>query len=156
MQQKWPCKPRNRNRKWLVIPKAVHIGILYKTYNPQTNLHHKVTCPTYSQIYSNHQIQAKEPRSFPACGRPRVGVGGLCTFNSCQYQVEPYCQAIQPLLETSKATIDQTHTLSYVPPSVRLGAWHAHCTWNMDFKNTQLETARSHHSKKKNKKQNIT
>lgn len=27
-------------------------------------------------------IQARELRSLAACGRPLVGVGGLCTFNS--------------------------------------------------------------------------
>ena len=37
-------------------------------------------CTRNPQQY--HYIQANELRSFAVCGRPRVGVGGLCTFNS--------------------------------------------------------------------------
>lgn len=34
-------------------------------------------------VYVSGYIQASEPRSFGACGRPLVGVGGLLAFSSC-------------------------------------------------------------------------
>ena len=46
--------------------------------------------PLFSYLISclSIHIHANEFRSVLGCGRPLVGVGGLCTFSSCKHQRE--------------------------------------------------------------------